>query len=154
KGGLDVSTYQRFLKGGISFPGFVPGKPDDSFSVMVLEGKTKLAMPPKKAQQPTAEERKLLRAWIAAGAKDDSGTATAVKLPDIKSKIAAAPPVAALAYRPDGKLLAAGVYKEVVLIDPGTGAEVGRLDGQTDGVTALAFSRDGQRLAVASGSSG
>jgi hypothetical protein len=154
KGELDVSTYQSFLKGGISFPGFVPGKPDESFVVTVVEGKTKLVMPPKKAKQPNDEERKRFRAWIAAGAKDDSNTATAVKLPPIASKIAAAPPVAALAYRPDGKLLAAGVYKEVVLLDPATGAETGRLAGQTDAVTALAFSRDGQRLAVASGSCG
>src|SRR5262245_52489932 len=101
KGGLDVSTYQKFLTGGISFPGFIPGKPDESFAVTLVEGKTKPVMPPKKSKQPTDDEKKLLRAWIAAGAKDDSGTASAVKLPDIKSKIAAAPPVAALAYRPD-----------------------------------------------------
>ena len=72
KAELDVSTYPGFLKGGISFPGFVPGKPNESFAVTLVEGKSKPVMPPKGKPQPSAEEKKLLRAWVAAGAKDDS----------------------------------------------------------------------------------
>lgn len=154
KGGIDLTTYESFKKGGISFDGFVPGKPDESWVVKSVEKRTKPVMPPKDKKQPSDDERKLLRAWIAAGARDDSAKAVGVKLPDLKSKVAAAPAVAALAYRPDGKLLAAGTYKEVVLINPDTGAEVARLPGQTESVTALTFTRDGLRFAVASGSSG
>jgi hypothetical protein len=61
------------------------------------------------------------------------------------------PPVSALAFRPDGKLLTAGGYKEAALIDPKSGEVVGKLPGQTGKVTALAYSQDGRRLAVASG---
>jgi hypothetical protein len=64
------------------------------------------------------------------------------------------PPVTALAYHPDGKTLAAGVRKEVLLLDPATGDLVGKIGGQHSRVTALAFSRDGKRLAVASSSPG
>jgi WD40 repeat protein len=64
------------------------------------------------------------------------------------------PPVAALAFHPDGKLLAAGSYGKVSLIDPSKGEVVGTLAGQTQRVTALAFSKDGKRLAVASGDPG
>lgn len=64
------------------------------------------------------------------------------------------PPVTAVAYHPDGKLLAAGSYGEVLLIDPAKGEVVGQLDGQTDRVTALAFSKTGDRLAVGSGKPG
>src|SRR5262249_25624369 len=60
-------------------------------------------------------------------------------------------PVSALAYRPDGKWLAAAGNREVLLIDVATNDVVARLPGQSTKVTALAFSKDGQRLAVASG---
>jgi hypothetical protein len=64
--------------------------------------------------------------------------------------LAAAPPVTAVAYRPGGSLLAAGTRGEIVLIDA-AGEVVGTLSGQTERVTALAFSPDGKRLAAASG---
>ncbi len=119
----------------------------------MVEGKTKPKMPPKKARQPSAEEVALLRAWVAAGAKDDGGTSTVV-LPPIKPRREQAPPVSALAYRPDGKLLAAGSLGVVCLVDPATGIILARLDGQSERVTAVAFSKDGQDLAVASGAIG
>ena len=42
-------------------------------------------MPPRKAKQPTPAEVAVLRAWVAAGAKDD-GVVARVTLPDIKPK--------------------------------------------------------------------
>lgn len=65
-----------------------------------------------------------------------------------------AAPVAALAFRPDGKLLAVGNRSEVLLIDSGSGDLVGRLPGQTAHVTALTYSPDGRQLSVASGEPG
>src|SRR5262245_45851053 len=67
---------------------------------------------------------------------------------------AAPPPVTALAYRPDGQQLAVAQRGEVALIDPATGAVTARIPGQSGQVTALAWSRDGGRLAVASGAPG
>ena len=64
------------------------------------------------------------------------------------------PPVSALAYHPGGKLLAAGTYGEVELVDPLKGTVIGKIDGQTNRVTALTFNKAGDRLAVASGESG
>ena len=140
------------LEGGKHGPVFVAGKADASRIVGMVEGKVKPFMPPKKAsRRPTPEEAALLRSWIDAGAKDDGG-ATVVVLPEIKPRTVVAAPVAALAYRPDGKLFAASGWREVELIDPNTGDVVGKLPGLTGEVTALAFSRDGTQLAVASGS--
>jgi WD40 repeat protein len=66
--------------------------------------------------------------------------------------LAAPPPaVSALAYHPNGKFLAAGLHGEVAIVDSIKGEVVARLGGQTGRVTAIAFSRDGMRLAVASG---
>ena len=63
-------------------------------------------------------------------------------------------PVTALAYHTSGKFLAAGMYGEVIVLDSSNGSVITKLDGQTARVTALAFSRDGKRLAVASGEPG
>ena len=154
QGGLDLESYATMMEGGQHGPVLVAGKADASRIVGMVEGKLKPHMPPKKAtRRPTPEETVVLRAWIDAGAKDDGG-ALRIVLPEIKPRKTAAAPVAALAYRPDGKLLAAAGYREVLLIDPATGDVVGKLPGQVGDVTALAFSRDGLQLAVASGSPG
>src|SRR5262249_43790317 len=104
-------------------------------------------------RHPRPEEVRVLRAWVATGAKDDSSSVKAV-IPDIKPRVPVNPPVTALAYRPDGKVLVAGSYREALLLDVASGEVVGRLPGQNAAVTALAFSRDGRRLAVASGTTG
>jgi WD40 repeat protein len=152
QGGLNLESYATLMEGGLHGPPLVAGKADDSRIVGQLEGKMKPTMPPKKAtRRPTPDEVAALRAWIDAGAKDDGGS-TVIALPDIKARAPHAAPVAALAYRPDGKLLAAAGWREVLLIDPNSGDVVDKLPGQTGDVTALAFSRDGSLLAVASGS--
>lgn len=71
KAGLDVSTYEDLIKGGKK-KAIVAGKPDDSLLVKTLDGSAK-KMPPKKAEkQPTEKEIEVIKAWIKAGAKDDS----------------------------------------------------------------------------------
>jgi Tol biopolymer transport system component len=59
-------------------------------------------------------------------------------------------PVTALAYSPDGKTLAAGAHRDVILLDA-AGTVLGRLPAQSGSVTALAFTPDGKTLAVAAG---
>lgn len=71
----------------------------------------------------------------------------------LATPLAAAPPVASLAYRGDGGLLAAGTHGAVALVDPATGDFLANLPGQNGRVTALAFSKAGT-LAVASGEPG
>lgn len=153
KGDLSLETLQAMREGGKNGSALTPGKPDESRLVLQVEGKVKPPMPPRNARQPRPEERALLRAWVAGGAKDDSANAT-VTLPAVKPRTPLPAPVAALAYRPDGKLLAAGGQGEVALLDTQSGELLERLTGQTGRVTALAFRRDGQRLAVASGAAG
>src|SRR4051794_28514905 len=152
-GGLSLETYKGLLTGGAHGPVLKPGQPDASALVRMVEGRAKRAMPPKKAKQPGPAERALLRAWVAAGAKEDAG-GVRVAVPDIKPRAPLAAPVPTLAYHPGGgrggatpPLLAAGDRREVLLLDPGSGDLVGRVPGQNDRVTALAFLRDGLRLA-------
>ncbi len=70
----------------------------------------------------------------------------------LASPLTAAPPVTALAYRGDGKLLAAGAHGSVALVDPGTGDVASTLP-QPGRVTAIAFSKTNV-LAVAFGDTG
>jgi len=153
-GGFRVDSFKALLTGGDHGPALVAGKPESSRLVRMVEGKTRPSMPPKRSRQPAPEEIGLLQAWIAAGATDDSGSVRTVVLPQIKPRSPRAAPVAALAYRPDGKLLAAGVQSEVVLIDPTNGEVQGRRTAQGGRVTALAYSPNGEMLAVACGSAG
>jgi WD40 repeat protein len=63
-------------------------------------------------------------------------------------------PVAALAYHPNGKFLVAGGQGEAYVVDVPTGDIAAKLAGQTGKVTAIAFNKDGSRLAVACGTVG
>lgn len=153
KGGLDLTTPQGLLSGGNNGPALVPGKPDASRLVLQVEGKQKPEMPPKKARQPLPDEAALLRAWVAAGARDDSSDLT-VRLPDVKPRRPVAAPVTALAFHPGGKLLAAADYQEVLLLDAENGDLLARITGHKGPVTALAFSANGAYLAAASGAPG
>lgn len=154
RGELDVTTLKAMHRGGQNGPSIVPGKPDESLLVRLTEGKDNPRMPPRNAKnQPTPTESAVLRAWVLAGARDDSGS-VAITLPPLAPREMKPSPVTALAFRPNGRPLAAGGHKEAVLIDPATGEVTGKLHGQAGKVTALAFSSDGEALAVASGQPG
>ncbi len=152
KGGLDLETYKSLLEGGDKGTVLTPGKADASRIVRLVEHKEKPFMPPKKEKQPRPEEVALLRAWIDAGAKEDG--AVRVTVPDIRPKAPVAAPVAALAYHPDGHVLAAGGRGLVYLFDTATGDLLAKVERQHPRVTALAFRPDGKQLAVASSAMG
>ncbi len=142
KGGLNLESYKSLLEGGDDGAVLTPGKAESSRIVRLVEHKDKPFMPPKKAKQPRPEEVALLRAWIDAGAKEDGSAG--ITVPDIRPRTSVAAPVAALAYHPGGRILAAGGRGTVYLFDATTGDLLGKIDGQRPRVTALAFRPDGK----------
>src|SRR5438270_968837 len=56
-----------------------------------------------------------------------------------------------MAYRPDGGAVALGGYKEVRIVEPATRKTLATLGGEAEAVRAVAYSRDGSKLAAAGG---
>lgn len=70
KAGIRFDSYDGMMKS--KRKPLVVGQPDQSVMVKSMTGKGNKPMPPKRSPQPTKEEVDLLKAWIKAGAKDDS----------------------------------------------------------------------------------
>jgi hypothetical protein len=71
--GLDLSTREGALKGGVHGPALVPGKAEESRLYRRLAGLEKPAMP-LEGTPPSAEQIAAIKAWIDAGAPWDTGT--------------------------------------------------------------------------------
>lgn len=147
KGQLDLTTYEALKKGGKHGAGFNIGNAKGSHIIEQISG-DEPAMP-EEGDKLTKAEVALFEKWIAEGAKDDTpANANSLKLTEPPTY--AAPPVlSALAYSPDGKLLAISGYHEVILRSGNGSNLVGRLLGESPRIESLAFSPDGKLLAVA-----
>jgi hypothetical protein len=155
KGSLNLETYAMLVEGGKSGSPLVAGKPDESLLVLLPEGKQKPAMPPKSARQPKPEETAVLRAWVAAGAKDD-GESMRAAIPVVKPRGQRRAPISALVYAPwGGPELLVGGRGELLDVDSAKG-EVSIVHPPLKGqVTALGIGGSKEPIfAAASGEPG
>lgn len=72
RGGLSVINYDDLFKTKKGKVLIVPGKPEKSVLLGTMEGHDPVMPPPRTELQPTKADVARVRAWIAAGAKDDS----------------------------------------------------------------------------------
>ncbi len=157
EGGLSLDSYQDLLAGGENGAVLAPGDSGRSRLYLVLVGKAEPAMPPEGSDPPSKQELELLRRWIDQGARGPQGKApppVILAVPKVPVKVRPRDSILAVAWSPDGKLLALGRYRRVELVDPGTQEPVRTLTGLQGGANALAFSPDGTRLAAAGGEPG
>jgi WD40 repeat protein len=178
--GLALDKPELILKGR-KVRVLVPGKPDQSLIVTLLTTKDKKRAMPLDADPLSAADVEVIRKWVAAGAPEgvrpteaetaginpvarparvrklDVTFATKAVLAkgmgplDVTLPVGPLPPVAAVAFSPDGKLLAAGVYGRVTVWDLTTGKPAKVLTNVLGAVNDLKFSPDGKTLAVAGG---
>ena len=150
-GGLDLTLYEGFSAGGNKGSAFKAGAPQESLVLAYLKGERQPRMP--FGTPPLGDDQiEAFRTWIASGAKDDTPPEARESLPLDKPPVYhLAPVITALAYSPDGSLLAVSGYREVLLHKAdGTGL-VARLVGLSDRIQSLKFSNDGKTLVAAGG---
>jgi WD40 repeat protein len=150
KGDLRMDDVAALLKGGKTGPLFEKGKPDDSLLITQVSG-DKPEMPENEAPLSAAKV-KLLRDWIAQGAKIDAAPKSTVPPLVIPAIYATAPAVSSVTISPDGKFAAAACRSEVVMFNVDDDSAPRRIATDFDLVTHVEFSPDGKRLAAAGGS--
>src|SRR5262249_1716521 len=153
-GGAYVMTaFDRMLKGGESgLPAIVPGKTDESYLIDKITPQDGKAEMPQDKPPLSAAELDLISRWIAQGAADDTPqTAKARYDRDPPPESTGRPVIPALAFAPDGSLLAVAGFHEVLLWKADGSELVGRLVGLSERIESLAFSPDGKKLAVTGG---
>ncbi|HUJ22628.1 MAG TPA: c-type cytochrome domain-containing protein [Bryobacteraceae bacterium] len=157
-GSLNLDTYEGVQKGGNNGKIIEPGKSSESRLYLMITGKLAPAMP-LSGKRLAEGDVEIIRKWIDAGAnpptpeeaRELAARLARPEIPDVQQKAAVKPQIGALAFSPDGKLLALGTYKEVRLTDPADKHVIAALTGHAEAIRALAFSRDGRLLAAAGG---
>ena len=153
-GSLDIETWEGIQRGGNHGTILVPGDIKASRLYTMLIGETKPAMP-MDGQVLSAGEIEVVRKWIASGATPPSAAEIAMlKRKSEGDEVAPAPQIFSLTWRPNTTDVAIGRFQNVDLIDPATKQVKATLGGHAEAVRALAFTKDGKRLAAASGGLG
>ncbi len=150
QGGLSMESTSRLLRGGRKGPAIVPGKASESLLIALMEHRAEPKMPPIPDAKPL--DTRLLRAWIDAGAKDDSPSRPpATPRPIPNSQRPNDRRITAAAFSPNGSTLAVGGYRDVMLVDSQSGRSLGTVSGGPGTVTAVVFSPDGAQLFTSGG---
>ncbi|MDQ3621407.1 MAG: hypothetical protein M3463_02820 [Verrucomicrobiota bacterium] len=150
KGKLRLDDVAALHKGGETGPLFVAGQPDDSLLITQITGDPP-EMPESEAPLSNAKV-KLLRDWVAQGAKIDAAPKSEVPPVRIPEVYASAPAVSSVTISPDGKLAAAACRSEVVIFNVDDDTAPRRLPTDFDLITHVEFSPDSQHLAAGGGS--
>jgi WD40 repeat protein len=147
KGELDMTTVAALMKGGKHGVEIKPGEPDKSKLVEMISGDDPDM--PKDGDPLTKDQVSLIERWIKEGANDDTPAAGSQI---VATPVYTVPPViSAMAFSPDGSMLAVSGYHEILLHKPDGSGLIARLIGESPRIESLAFSKDGKELAACGG---
>jgi WD40 repeat protein len=152
-GNFVMTAFDRLKKGGESgAAAIVPGKSAESFLIEKITPHDGKAEMPQDQPPLSGGELELIARWIDQGAPDDTPpTARARYDMDHPPEYTRLPVIPALAYSPDGALMAVAGFHEVLLWKADGSELVARLVGLSERIESLAFSPDGKKLAVTGG---
>ena len=138
-----------------------PGHPEASHLIELIRPDGQPRMPHKQAPL-AAENVAVIERWVKEGARydgvspDEDWVALVHRrsTPVVPEAYPAPVPIAALAFRPDGRAVAASGFHEIITWDSADGGLRRRLRGLPERVHDLAYSPDGRWLAAAGGDPG
>jgi len=154
KGGYVMTDFASLLAGGESEKkAIVPKDLAKSHLVKLITSNAKDEVEMPKGKNPLSEpDVALIKKWIAAGAIDDTPANAMAKFDVDNPPLYTLPPViTSLDYSPDGLLLAAAGFHEVLLHKADGSGLVARLIGVSERIESVRFSPDGKQLAVTGG---
>jgi WD40 repeat protein len=159
EGGLNLATYAELMMGGESGVVIAQDDRDSSLLLSVLEDGSM----PKNAEPLTAAELASVKKWVRAGARLDEDADPNTPLielmprtrqPNAPANYRTPVPITALAFSPDGKMLASSGYHEVLIWAVETQSLQKRISDVAERVYDIQYSPDGRQLAVAAGTPG
>ncbi|MFO0798780.1 MAG: c-type cytochrome domain-containing protein [Gemmataceae bacterium] len=157
QGGYVMTAFPDLFKAGErGKAGVVAGNAEKSYLLELVRAHNGKAEMPKNRDPLAAPQVKLIADWIAQGATDDTPASAKEVLIDMANppKYAAPPVVTSLAFDPQGDFLAVSGFHEVLLYSAKDYKLSSRLVGISERINAVAFSPNGERLAVAGGAPG
>jgi hypothetical protein len=160
--GYSVFSYERTMQPGSSGSApIVPGSVDESYFFDLVSAEEPDLWMPRDKPRLLEHEIRLLREWIASGAKFDGEEAT-TPLWQLIPTITYAPPnpqasripVTAVAFNSDGEQLAIGGLHEIIIVQSKTGEVIRRISNVAERTYDLAFHPGTGQLVAATGSPG
>ncbi|MFK7818956.1 MAG: c-type cytochrome domain-containing protein [Planctomycetaceae bacterium] len=155
-GSFNMESLATMHKGGESGMAFEPGKAAESYLLeLIKDGEM-----PQESDPLSAKQVELVRRWIDVGAPLDAGIQPEARLVEIIPKepqplppqtYKRPVPVTAIAFSPDGKLLATSGYHEVLIWNAANGDLLRRVTNVAERIHDIEFSRDAKTIAVAAG---
>jgi dipeptidyl aminopeptidase/acylaminoacyl peptidase len=156
-GAFELASYAELMRPGSHGQVVIAGDRAGSRLYQMVAGKIEPGMPMDGRKLSDAEVE-LIGKWIDAGAKGPTQpepvATRSAAVPRIEPKVAPKPSIYSMAIAPDGKVLALGEFRKVVLKEAPNGADSAVLEGHAEAVRAVAFSSDGKTLAAAGGQPG
>ena len=163
EGGYRVDTYDELLQAGDSGELPIAASPDQVSELLRrITCDDESERMPAESEPLTPEQIELMKKWIAVGGKFDgenAGQSLALIIPPVQyadppEVYSHAIPITATTSSPDGKLIVTSGYHELAIWNTEDGKLVRRIKNIGQRVFALAFSADGQTLAVGCGEPG
>ena len=153
EGDYVMTSFERLVRGGESGePAIVATESESSYLVQLITPIDGEAEMPRDGKPLSADQRKLIAAWIEQGAENDSKSQAVIYNQNHPPRYRQSAAITSLDFSPDGQLLVVAGFHEVTVHTADGTARVARLIGMSPRIEDVEFSPNGKLLAVTGGS--